>query len=48
MQILIVGGGIGGLAAALSLHAAGIDQQERPALEELVQCERLGDCAVTN
>jgi 2-polyprenyl-6-methoxyphenol hydroxylase-like FAD-dependent oxidoreductase len=45
MQILIVGGGIGGLAAALSLHAAGIDQ---PALEELVQCERLGDCAVAN
>lgn len=24
------------------------DQQERPALEELFQCEDLGDCAVTN
>ena len=36
MQVLIVGGGIGGLAAALSLHAAGIgctvfEQVQKPA-----------------
>ena len=39
MRVLIVGGGIGGLSLAVSLHAAGIDDVEvfeaAPAIEEL-------------
>lgn len=38
MQVLIAGGGIGGLAAALSLHAAGIEavvHESAPAMREL-------------